>query len=65
MEFVVAEDVMVYGDPALLRVLLENLLNNAWKFTRQQLKARVEFGSMRRDDGVMTNFVKDNGAGST
>jgi PAS domain S-box-containing protein len=63
VEFVVAEDVMVNGDPALLRLLLENLLNNAWKFTRQQPRARVEFGSMRRDDGVMVNFVKDNGAG--
>jgi light-regulated signal transduction histidine kinase (bacteriophytochrome) len=52
----------VYGDPQLLRVLLENLLGNAWKFTGKIPLARIEFGATR--DGTQTTyFVKDNGAG--
>jgi PAS domain S-box-containing protein len=51
------------GDPKLIRILLENLLANAWKFTGRTPKARVEFGA--RDDGSDSPvyFVKDNGAG--
>ena len=63
MEFVVAEDLIANGDPALLRVLLENLLSNAWKFTRQQATARIEFGSIPQGDKKVANFVTDNGAG--
>jgi light-regulated signal transduction histidine kinase (bacteriophytochrome) len=63
VEFVVAEHIMANGDLALLRVLLENLLNNAWKFTCKQSGARIEFGSVRQADGTMANFVRDNGAG--
>jgi PAS domain S-box-containing protein len=46
------------GDPQLLRVLLENLLGNAWKYSRRTESARVEFG--RDEHGY---FVRDNGAG--
>jgi PAS domain S-box-containing protein len=63
VEFVVAEDIMANGDPAMLRVVLENLLSNAWKFTRQQARARIEFGSMPHGDKKVANFVSDNGAG--
>jgi PAS domain S-box-containing protein len=61
--FVVAENIMANGDTALLRVVLENLMNNAWKFTRQQPNARIEFGSALQPDKTVANFVKDNGAG--
>jgi light-regulated signal transduction histidine kinase (bacteriophytochrome) len=61
--FVVAENIMANGDPALLRVLLENLMNNAWKFTRQQASACIEFGSTFQPDKTVVNFVRDNGAG--
>jgi len=62
VEFVVTEDVIANGDPAMLRVVMENLLGNAWKFTGKQATARVEFGSVAQGDKVAT-FVSDNGAG--
>jgi PAS domain S-box-containing protein len=49
----------VRGDTNMLRVVLENLLSNAWKYTRNEPHARVEF--RRLDDE--TFFVRDNGAG--
>ena len=51
------------GDPRLLRILLENLLDNAWKFTSRQPKAQVEIGSNAGPDGSTTFYVRDNGAG--
>jgi hypothetical protein len=63
VELLVAEHIMANGDLALLRVLLENLLSNAWKFTCKQPITRIEFGSMRQADGTIANFVRDNGAG--
>ena len=50
-------------DPKLLRVLLENLLANAWKFTGRQARPRIEFGALSGDRGVPVYFVRDNGAG--
>lgn len=50
------------GDPQLLRVLLENLLSNAWKFTRKKPMTKIEFGAIQTN-GKKTYFVKDNGAG--
>jgi light-regulated signal transduction histidine kinase (bacteriophytochrome) len=41
---------------------MENLLNNAWKFTRKTADARVEFG-VKVEEGETVYFVKDNGAG--
>ena len=50
------------GDGTLLGVVIANLVTNAWKFTRNQPRARVEFGSSQRD-GRTVYFVRDNGAG--
>ncbi len=47
------------GDDRVLRIGLENLLRNAWKFTEKQAQARIEFG--RTSEGVY--FVSDNGVG--
>jgi two-component system, NtrC family, sensor kinase len=47
------------GDPSLLRIVLENLLNNAYKFSNKGDHPKVEFGG--RGDGVF--FVRDNGVG--
>jgi light-regulated signal transduction histidine kinase (bacteriophytochrome) len=62
VDFVVAPDLRVDGDPTLLRLVLQNLIGNAYKFTAKNRAARVEVGA--RPDGTSTAyFVKDNGAG--
>jgi PAS domain S-box-containing protein len=62
VEFVVQEGITVEGDPSLLRVALENLLGNAWKFTGKHDKARIEFG-VTDQDGEQIYLVRDDGAG--
>jgi two-component system, NtrC family, sensor kinase len=52
----------VHADGRLLRVLLENLLGNAWKFSSKTIEARIEFGAHRQPPGAVY-FVRDNGAG--
>jgi len=59
---VIEKDVWVDGDAALLRIALENLLGNAWKFTGDVEHPRIEFGAIDRD-GTRVCFVRDNGAG--
>jgi PAS domain S-box-containing protein len=51
-----------YADPLLLRIVLQNLLANAWKYTSKRAQARVEFGVEMRD-GERVYYVRDNGAG--
>ncbi|MBI5750881.1 MAG: GHKL domain-containing protein [Hydrogenophilales bacterium] len=51
-----------YGDPALLRIVLENLLDNAWKYSSKIPEPRIELGSLVQD-GRLVFFVRDNGAG--
>jgi len=51
------------ADPQLLRVALENLLGNAWKFTSNQPAARIEVGAEAREGEEQVYFVRDNGAG--
>jgi PAS domain S-box-containing protein len=62
VECVAAERSFADGDARLLRVALENLLGNAWKFTSKQERARIEFGIEIRG-GETVYFVRDNGAG--
>jgi light-regulated signal transduction histidine kinase (bacteriophytochrome) len=62
VEFVNQEDVVAYGDPTLLRVLLYNLLGNAWKFTAPVTAPRVEFG-VEANERERVYFVRDNGVG--
>jgi len=64
VEFVAGGDIKAYGDVSLLKVALENLLGNAWKFTEREEEARIEFGVGRRPGlPVPVYFVRDNGAG--
>jgi two-component system sensor histidine kinase/response regulator len=58
----VTTDLSVRGDAQLLRIALENLLRNAWKFTRERATATIELGS-RSERGEQVYFVKDNGVG--
>ncbi len=61
VELAVADRLLVEGDGRLLTIALENLLGNAWKFTRKQNSARIEVGVTC--DEHRTFFVRDNGAG--
>ena len=61
-EFVIAEKVNAQGDQDMLRIVLQNLLDNAWKFTGRHSTAKIEFGSVDMD-GKTVYFVRDDGAG--
>src|SRR5439155_24990987 len=57
-----APGVSATGDARLLRIALENLLRNAWKFTRGHAQPRIQFGQVERD-GARAYFIRDNGVG--
>jgi light-regulated signal transduction histidine kinase (bacteriophytochrome) len=63
VEFVIQSGLTAEGDVRLLQLLLENLLNNAWKFTSKHALARIEFGANNSESGIPTYFVRDDGAG--
>ena len=62
VEVKVRPGVVVDGDARLLRIAMENLLENAWKFTARQAEPRIEFG-VSTISGEPTYFIRDNGAG--
>jgi chemotaxis family two-component system sensor kinase Cph1 len=62
IQWVVGDLPAVTADPVLIRLVFENLLDNAVKYTRPREKARIEIGS-RRKDGETIFFVRDNGVG--
>jgi len=62
VDFVSTEPLVVQGDPLLLRLLLDNLLGNAWKFTARRPQARIELGR-EEVNGAVAYYVRDNGAG--
>ena len=61
--FAIADGLKTRGDSRLLRVALENLIRNAWKFTSKHPEARIEFGLCTDEAGSPAYFVRDNGAG--
>jgi PAS domain S-box-containing protein len=79
VDVVVADGIAAHGDASLLRVVLQNLLGNAWKYTAKHPRARIEFGMSAGERGsagagessatrLPSNcpavfFVRDNGAG--
>jgi signal transduction histidine kinase len=62
IELKIRPGVVVSGDGQLLRIALQNLLENAWKFTAREPRPRIEFG-VTQASGEPTYFVRDNGAG--
>jgi PAS domain S-box-containing protein len=61
-EFVIEPGLIVNADQRLLRIALENLLGNAWKFTSKRQISKIEFG-MTEQNNKNVYFVRDNGAG--
>jgi PAS domain S-box-containing protein len=59
----VEEGLVAQGDKRLLRIMLSNLLGNAWKFTSKREHAEIAFGQEREASGETVYFVRDNGAG--
>ncbi len=62
VDVTIAHGMTAMGDPMLLRALYENLIGNAWKFTRHRTPARIEVG-MEEKAGERVYYVRDNGAG--
>jgi PAS domain S-box-containing protein len=57
-----APDLIAYGDRNLLRLVLQNLLGNAWKYSSKTAEPQIEMGTMLQD-GKQVYFVRDNGVG--
>lgn len=62
VEIAIAEDVTGTGDPVLLRIVLQNLLGNAWKYTSGREQAHIEFGVQCTQKSPIF-FIRDNGVG--
>jgi len=62
VEFTAVHGAIVQGDGQMLRIVLENMLGNAWKFTAPREAAKIEFG-VDQVEGSRAYFVRDNGVG--
>jgi len=62
VEFVIVPDLKINADQNLMRIVLENLFGNAWKFTQKHLDARIEMG-VTEINNQTTYFIRDDGAG--
>ena len=63
VEVEVQGDLMINGDSAMVTVIMQNLIANAWKYSGKTPNARIHIGSETTQDGVRCIFVRDNGAG--
>ncbi|WP_190908697.1 PAS domain-containing protein [Anabaena catenula] len=66
VNWLISPDLIVSGDHQLLRIILENLLNNAWKFTSVKIQSNIELSCMncqRNNTSLLAYFVRDNGVG--
>jgi hypothetical protein len=61
VDLVVQDGLVVNGDARLIAAALDNLLGNAWKFTKKSSGARIEVGRLEKEHDVL--FVRDNGVG--
>ena len=61
VEFNISPKLAANGDERLLRLVIDNLMRNAWKFTKKQPNPRIEFGQMNGESSAF--FVRDNGIG--
>lgn len=63
VEWLIEDGLRAVGDRQLLRLLLQNLLENAWKYTARCEAARIEFRAGQAADGTPEFTIRDNGAG--
>jgi two-component system sensor histidine kinase/response regulator len=59
----IEDGLYAYGDPGLLRIAVENLISNAWKYSRTNPSPCIEMGRLNRPAGADLFFVRDNGVG--
>jgi light-regulated signal transduction histidine kinase (bacteriophytochrome) len=62
VDVAIQEEITFEGDPYLIKIAMENLMDNAWKFTGKEARPRIEFGSAIKD-GETLYYVRDNGVG--
>jgi len=62
VQFIIEEGIVAVGDPVLLRIVLENLIGNAWKFTQNHERANIEFG-IKEESTRSVYYVRDDGVG--
>jgi PAS domain S-box-containing protein len=62
VEFAVQPGLAAWGDPNLLKIVLENMLGNAWKYTSRREQAKIAFGANTTKDKTVF-YIRDNGAG--
>ena len=62
VEIVVKDNITAEGDRKLLKIVLENLLGNAWKYSNKRQEAVIEFGEIAENSKPVF-YIKDNGAG--
>lgn len=60
--FTIKKDIKIMADPRLIRIVMENLLRNAWKFSSKKSSSQIEFG-LSEQNGRTVYFIRDNGAG--
>ena len=58
----IEEDIQATGDPSLLAIAMENLVDNAWKYTSKNQNSKIRFGTTTVDN-KLTYYIKDNGVG--
>ena len=63
VSFAIEKPVQALADRRLIRTVLENLLDNAWKFTSRRDDGSIEFGTAPSGDAAVCCYVRDNGAG--
>jgi PAS domain S-box-containing protein len=63
VRFTIGDGVRVMADRGLIRTVVQNLIENAWKFTAKDDDAIIEFASTACEDGRVCCYVRDNGAG--
>ena len=65
VRFVIQQPVWALADPTLIGTVLQNLLDNAWKYSSHRDDALIEFATTPAGDAPVCYYVRDNGAGLT